>query len=448
MLKIDNSLKTLNSEENRMRIAVVALGKIGLPLAVQFASKGHEVIGVDVNPRTVELVNEGKEPFPGEAHLAEKLAELVPAGRLRATTDYAEAIPGVDAVVVVVPLFVNDETWQPDFGWMDEATKSLAAHLTPGTIVSYETTLPVGTLRGRFKPMIEQISGLEEGRDFTLIFSPERVLTGRVFADLRRYPKLVGGLSEDGTRRGIALYQQLLDFDVREDLPQPNGVWDMGRAEAAEMAKLAETTYRDVNIGLANQFAVYADKIGVDVQRVIDACNSQPYSHIHRPGIAVGGHCIPVYPRLYLSTDPDASVVRTARSFNATMPQYVVDRAKEILGDLTGLRVVVLGASYRGKVKETAFSGVFPTVDALRAAGAQVLVQDPMYTDEELEGFGWQPYHLGENVDVAIVQADHPEYSKLTPADLPGVRLLLDGRRVTNPALFVGVPRITIGGGE
>ena len=448
MLKIDNSLKTLNSEENRMRIAVVALGKIGLPLAVQFASKGHEVIGVDVNPHTVDLVNEGKEPFPGEAHLAEKLAELVPAGRLRATTDYAEAIPGVDAVVVVVPLFVNDETWQPDFAWMDEATKSLAAHLTPGTIVSYETTLPVGTLRGRFKPMIEQISGLEEGRDFTLIFSPERVLTGRVFADLRRYPKLVGGLSEDGTRRGIALYQQLLDFDVREDLPQPNGVWDMGSAEAAEMAKLAETTYRDVNIGLANQFAVYADKIGVDVQRVIDACNSQPYSHIHRPGIAVGGHCIPVYPRLYLSTDPDASVVRTARSFNATMPQYVVDRAKEILGDLTGLRVVVLGASYRGKVKETAFSGVFPTVDALRAAGAQVLVQDPMYTDEELEGFGWQPYHLGENVDVAIVQADHPEYSKLTPADLPGVRLLLDGRRVTGPALFVGVPRITIGGGE
>ena len=448
MLKIDNSLKTLNSEENRMRIAVVALGKIGLPLAVQFADKGHEVIGVDVNPHTVDLVNEGKEPFPGEAHLAEKLAELVPAGRLRATTDYSEAIPGVDAVVVVVPLFVNDETWQPDFAWMDEATKSLAAHLTPGTIVSYETTLPVGTLRGRFKPMIEQISGLEEGRDFTLIFSPERVLTGRVFADLRRYPKLVGGLSEDGTRRGIALYQQLLDFDVREDLPQPNGVWDMGSAEAAEMAKLAETTYRDVNIGLANQFAVYADKIGVDVQRVIDACNSQPYSHIHRPGIAVGGHCIPVYPRLYLSTDPDASVVRTARSFNATMPQYVVDRAKEILGDLSGLRVVVLGASYRGKVKETAFSGVFPTVDALRAAGAQVLVQDPMYTDEELEGFGWQPYHLGENVDVAIVQADHPEYSKLTPADLPGVRLLLDGRRVTNPALFAGVPRITIGGGE
>ena len=434
-----------------MRIAVVALGKIGLPLAVQYADKGHEVIGVDVNPAVVEAVNAGIEPFPGEAHLAEKLAALSPAtgnGALRATTDYAEAIPEADAIVLVVPLFVNDATWEPDFAWMDDATRSLAAHLTPNTLISYETTLPVGTLRGRFKPMIEEISGLKEGTDFHLVFSPERVLTGRVFADLRRYPKLVGGLDEAGTRAGIAFYESVLDFDERDDLPRPNGVWDMGTAEAAEMAKLAETTYRDVNIGLANQFAVYADKAGFDIERVIEACNSQPYSHIHRPGIAVGGHCIPVYPRLYLSTDPDASVVRTARTFNATMPAYVVGRATEVLGSLEGLRVVVLGASYRGKVKETAFSGVFPTVEALREAGAEVLVHDPMYTDEELAGFGWTPYHLGEQVDVAIVQADHPEYGELTAADLPGLRLLLDGRRATDATKWTGVPRLTIGGGE
>lgn len=431
-----------------MRIAVVALGKIGLPLAVQYAEKGHEVIGVDVNPKTVEAVNAGREPFPGEAHLADKLERLVPAGALRATTDYAEAIPEADAVVLVVPLFVNDETWEPDFALMDAATRSLAENLTPSTLISYETTLPVGTTRNRWKPLIEEISGLKEGTDFHLVFSPERVLTGRVFADLRRYPKLVGGLDEAGTQAGVDFYEQVLDFDERPDLPRPNGVWDMGTAEAAEMAKLAETTYRDVNIGLANQFAVYADKAGFDIEKVIDACNSQPYSHIHRPGIAVGGHCIPVYPRLYLSTDPDASVVRTARTFNATMPDYVVGRAEEILGDLTGLRVVVLGASYRGKVKETAFSGVFPTVDALRAKGAEVLVQDPMYTDEELAGFGWTPYHLGEAVDLAIVQADHPEYRELTPAQLPGVRLLLDGRRATDPALWAGTPRLVIGGGE
>lgn len=435
-----------------MKIAVVALGKIGLPLAVQFADAdlAHEVVGVDVNPRVVEMVNAGTEPFPGEAHLAEKLAELVPAGRLRATTDYADAIPGADAVVLVVPLFVDEATGQPDFGWMDDATRSLAEHLTPGTLVSYETTLPVGTTRGRWKPMIEEVSGLVEGQEdgFHLVFSPERVLTGRVFADLRRYPKLVGGLSEDGTRRAVDFYESVLSFDERPDLARPNGVWDMGTAEAAEMAKLAETTYRDVNIGLANQFARFADSAGIDVHRVIEACNSQPYSHIHTPGIAVGGHCIPVYPRLYLSTDGEASVVRTAREANAAMPEYAVARAESLLGSLSGLRVAVLGASYRGRVKETAFSGVFATVEALRARGAEVLVHDPMYSDEELTSFGWTPYHLGEQVDVAIVQADHPEYVELSAADLPGLRVLLDGRRVTDPACFTGVPRLTIGGGE
>ena len=141
-------------------------------------------------------------------------------------------------------------------------------------------------------------------------------------------------------------------------------------------------------------------------------------------------------------------MVRTARQFNATMPSYVVQRAEEILGGLTGLRVVVLGASYRGKVKETAFSGIFPTVEALTAKGATVLVHDPMYSDDELAAFGWTPYHLGEGVDAAIVQADHPEYAALAPSDLPGVRLLLDGRRVTDPALWTGTPRLTIGGGR
>ncbi|WP_406710899.1 nucleotide sugar dehydrogenase [Trueperella pyogenes] len=428
-----------------MRIAVVAMGKIGLPLAVQFADRGHEVVGVDVNEETVRLINEATEPFPGEAQLQDKLVELVGAGKLRATTSYAEAIPAADAIVVVVPLFVNDETWEPDFAWMDAATVSLAEHLTPGTLISYETTLPVGTTRGRWKPMIEEVSGLVEGQDFHLVFSPERVLTGRVFADLRRYPKLVGGLSEAGTKAAIEFYESVLTFDERSDLPRANGVWDMGSAEAAEMAKLAETTYRDVNIGLANQFAVFADAAGIDVQRVIDACNSQPYSHIHRPGIAVGGHCIPVYPRLYLSTDPDASIVRTARQYNAGMPEYVVGRVESLLGDLAGQKVAVLGASYRGGVKETAFSGIFATVAALEARGAQVKVHDPMYSDEELAAFGWQAYHLGEETSAAIVQADHAQYKTVTPGDFPGIKVLFDGRRVTDPELWAGTPRVVIG---
>ncbi|GAA2819931.1 nucleotide sugar dehydrogenase [Kribbella solani] len=428
-----------------MRVSVVALGKIGLPLAVQFAAKGHQVVGVDINEKFVELVNAGQEPFPGEAHLQELLSETVADGRLRATTDYADAIPNSDAVVVVVPLFVDEQTGQPEFGWMENATRSLAEHLSPGTLVSYETTLPVGTTRSRWKPMIEEISGLTEGTDFHLVFSPERVLTGRVFADLRKYPKLVGGLSEEGAKRATAFYEAVLDFDERPDLERANGVWDLGSAEAAELAKLAETTYRDVNIGLANQFARFAGQNGIDVHAVIEASNSQPYSHIHRPGIAVGGHCIPVYPRLYLYTDPDATVVRAAREANAGMPDYTIGLLEGAYGDLKGAKVVVLGASYRGGVKETAFSGVFPAVEALKARGAEVSVHDPLYTDAELQGLGFTPYTLGSAVDAAVLQADHADYAQLTPADLPGVKVLVDGRDRTDAAKWAGVRRIVIG---
>ena len=430
-----------------MRIAVVGLGKIGLPLAVQYASKGHTVIGVDVNPTTVATINAGKEPFPGEAHLAEKLAALVPAGQLRATTDYAEAVPGSEAVVLVVPLFVDERTDQPDFGWMDAATTALAENLTAGTLVCYETTLPVGTTRGRWKPLLEQRSGLVEGRDFHLVFSPERVLTGRVFADLRRYPKLIGGLCEAGAKAAKDFYEAVLDFDPRPDLPKPNGVWDLGSAEAAELAKLAETTYRDVNIGLANQFGIFAEKNNIDIYAVIDASNSQPYSHIHRPGIAVGGHCIPVYPRLYLSTDPAATIVREARRVNAAMPEHVVGRAAEVLGSLDGLRVAVLGAAYRGGVKETAFSGVFPTVAAITRRGGTAVVHDPMFSDEELLRLGLTPYHTGEPVDLVIIQADHQQYVNLTAADFPGIKLLMDGRRITSPEQWAGTPRLVVGFG-
>jgi nucleotide sugar dehydrogenase len=427
-----------------VKIAVIALGKIGLPLAVQFASKGHSVVGVDVNPAVVDMVNAGQEPFPGEAHLQEQLTELVSAGRLRASSDYAEAVPGADAVVLVVPLFV-DEDAMPDFAWMDAATRELAKHLTPGTLVSYETTLPVGTTRTRWKPMLEEGSGLVEGQDFHLVFSPERVLTGRVFEDLRKYPKLVGGLSERGAAAAVKFYESVLDFDARPDLTRPNGVWDLGSAEASELAKLAETTYRDVNIGLANQFAKFASTAGIDIYGVIEATNSQPYSHIHQPGIAVGGHCIPVYPRLYLWNDPAATVVRAAREANAGMPAYTIGLLKEAFGDLAGARVAVLGAAYRGGVKETAFSGVFGAVEALAAQGAQPVVHDPLYSDDELAALGFEPYQLGTDIDAVVVQANHAEYADLEPADLPGLRAFIDGRRISSEDKWPGVAYRVIG---
>jgi nucleotide sugar dehydrogenase len=280
--------------------------------------------------------------------------------------------------------------------------------------------------------LLEETSGLAEGTDFHVVFSPERVLTGRVFADLRKYPKLIGAFDAAGAARAIEFYEAVLEFDDRPELARPNGVWDLGSAEAAELAKLAETTYRDVNIGLANQFARFAADNGIDIYQVIEASNSQPYSHIHRPGIAVGGHCIPVYPRLYLWNDPSATIVSAAREANAQMPAYAIALLEGAHGDLAGQTVVVMGAAYRGGVKETAFSGVFGAVSALAERGANVLVHDPLYTDDELAALGFVPYHLGTAVDAAVIQADHAEYRTLTAVDLPGVRTVIDGRAISS----------------
>ncbi|MFI9330667.1 nucleotide sugar dehydrogenase [Kitasatospora sp. NPDC052868] len=430
-----------------MDICVVGLGKLGLPLAVQFAAKGHRVTGADISPEVVACVNLGRPPFPREAGLDEALKRVVAERRLRATTDTTAAVAGAQAVVLVVPLITTAEG-APDFALLDAATDAVAAGLRRGALVSYETTLPVGVTRGRWAPRLAAGSGLVPGRDFALVFSPERVRTGRVFADLRRYPKLVGGIDQAATRRGAEFYREVLDFDPRPDLERPNGVWELESAEAAEFAKLAETTYRDVNIALANQFARYADRVGVDFAAVADACNSQPFSHLHRPGIAVGGHCIPVYPRLYLWNDPSATVVRAAREANLEMPAYAVGVLEGALdGGLAGQGVLVLGASYRGGVKETAYSGVFPLVEALRAAGARPHVADPLYRADELAALGL-PAYGGEPLVAAVLQADHPEYRDLAPADLPGVRVLLDGRRCTDPARWAepGVRRIVLGG--
>jgi nucleotide sugar dehydrogenase len=429
-----------------MKITVVALGKIGLPLAVQFARKGHTVFGADVNEAVVNNVNDGIEPFPGEAHLAEYIAEVIKTRNLTAMTDITGAVSQSDAVVVVVPLFI-DAQGIPDFARMDIATMAIGRGLKPGTLVSYETTLPVGTTRNRFAPVLEEISGLKAGVDFQLVFSPERVFTGRLFADLRRYPKLVGGIDAESGERGVKFYEDVLDFDQRPDLERPNGVWDLGSCEAAELAKLAETTYRDVNIALANQFALFSESHGIDVQKVIDASNSQPFSHIHQPGIAVGGHCIPIYPRFYLWNDPAATVVSAARSANEAMPAHVVNTLRKIHGNLKGQRVVVLGATYRRGVKETAFSGVFPTVLALQKSEAIVLVHDPMYSDVELANIGFDVYHYGEPVDAAIVQTDHTEYIELVKTQLPGVKTILDGRAVLNEHNWPGVRFHVLGRG-
>jgi nucleotide sugar dehydrogenase len=422
-----------------VRIAVVGLGHIGLPLAVQYAGRGHQVIGCDTAQWIVDAINRGESPHLDEQALVDRVPQLVASGNLRATTDDAEGVRQAEAVVVIVPVVV-DTAKEIDFGPIDAATREIAAGLQPGSLVVYETTLPVGTTRDRFGPMLEQGSGLTLDQDFYLAFSPERVLVGRVFTDLQRYPKIVGGTSEESTRRATEFYRSVLDEGTE--------VWAVSNAETAEMTKLAETTYRDVNIAYANELARYAAQRGIDVLEVIGAANSQPYSHIHQPGVGVGGHCIPVYPHFLFNGDPTLRIPPLAREINEEMAGWTVDRVEDAVGSLEDQPVLVLGVGYRGDVREDAFSSAFRLRDELQAAGARVYAHDPYFSDEHLRELGFEPYDLDapEPIKVAILQAGHRAYRDLTAASLPGLELFVDGRNALEAAQFGdGVRYVGIG---
>ena len=411
-----------------MRIAVVGLGHIGLPLAVQYASRGHDVLGIDISSAIVEAINRGESPHRDEQALIDRVPQLVAEGRLRAATWVgADAMREVEAVVVIVPVVVDADR-QIDFKPIDAATRDIATRIGPGTLVVYETTLPVGTTRNRFGPMLADGSGLELDRDLFLAFSPERVLVGRVFLDLQRYPKIVGGTSDESTRRAVELYRAVLDEGTE--------VWQVANAETAEMTKLAETTYRDVNIAYANELARFAARNGIDVTEVIGAANSQPYSHIHQPGVGVGGHCIPVYPHFLFNDDPELRIPPLAREINESMGAWTVDLVEDRFGSLDGQPVVVLGIAYRGDVREDAFSSAFRLRDELLAAGATVYAHDPFFDDEHLRRLGFEPYDLASPapVRVAILQAAHAVYQDLRPGSLPGIELFVDGRNAVASA--------------
>ncbi len=419
---------------------MVGLGHIGLPLAVQYASRGHEVIGCDTASWIVDAINRGESPHRDEEALVSGVPELVAKGRLRATTDDVQGVREAEVVVVIVPVVVDADR-QIDFKPIDAATRDIASGLQPGTLLVYETTLPVGTTRDRFGPMLAEGSGLALDRDFFLAFSPERVLVGRVLLDLRRYPKIVGGTSEESTRRAVDFYRAVLDEGTE--------VRAVTNAETAEMTKLAETTYRDVNIALANEYARYASRRGIDVLEVIESANSQPYSHIHLPGVGVGGHCIPVYPHFLFNDDPELQLPPLARSINEGMGRWTVDRISEHIGPLQDVPVLVLGIAYRADVREDAFSSAFRLRDELLASGARVYGHDPYFDADHLRASGFEPwsFEAPTEVQAAVVQAGHEAYRTMDPGAIPGLRLLVDGRNALDAAPFeaAGVAYVGIG---
>jgi nucleotide sugar dehydrogenase len=419
-----------------MNVCVVGLGRIGIPLAVQFASKGATVVGYDIDPARVDDINAGRNPLPGEPRLDEQIPALAADGRIRATLDAREAVDGADVVVLIVPVDI-DEHHRADFAALDAAVDAGAPHLKRGALVIVETTVPVGTTRDRVGARIAKATGMPPGDDFALAFSPERVSSGRVLRDLATYPKIVGGVDDRSTERAVAFYRAMLDADVRP----------VRDAETAEFSKLVETTYRDVNIALANEFARIADGLGVDVQQAIAAANSQPYSHVHQPGPGVGGHCIPVYP--YFLADEGTELINASRRINDGMARYAAQRLAGALGTLGGATVVVLGLAYRADVKESRHSSAFALADALSSMGATVYVHDPLYSDGEIRAYGLVPPPSWPLPCRALaVQAWHAQYASLDLSSFAGLRAVLDGRAALDPesvakagVLYVGIGR-------
>jgi nucleotide sugar dehydrogenase len=420
-----------------VRVCVVGLGKIGLPLAAQYASKGLSVVGCDPDAELVAMVKVGRCPLVGEKGLARAISRAVAAGSLDATTDTAAAVREAQVVVVIVPVGLTPDR-RPDFSRLDGAAAAVARGLRPGTLVILETTAPVGTTRGRLGPALEA-SGLRMGADFRLAYSPERVSVGRIFADLKRYPKVVGGIDETSRDAAVAFYRRALDASVMT-------VRDV---ETAEFVKLAETTYRDVNIALANELAVYADRQGLDAAEAFAAANSQPYSHLHQPGVGVGGHCIPVNPHLLMGENP-LRLLADAREVNDGMAAYGVGKLEEALGGLRGRTVLILGLAYRPNVKEAAGSSTFSLARELEARGASALVHDPLFSAREVEAAGLrpaQPFPPPE-VDAVVIQALHDQYRDLDLGAFAGCRAVLDGRNALSRSdveakgmLYLGIGR-------
>jgi len=440
-----------NGPELLSTVAVVGLGKIGLPLAVQYARHNWRVIGCDSNASVVEGINAGRSHVQEEPELITEVPRLVHEGLLSATLDTASAIREAHVVVVIVPVFI-DAQHNVDFTSIDVASRAVGVGLRPGTLVIYETTLPVGTTAGRLRQLLEATSGLKAGHDFHLAYSPERVSSGSIFRDLHTYPKVVGGINEESTAVAVEFYQVVLDAEIIT----------MTSTDDAEFVKLIETTYRDVNIALANEYARYADARGLNVASAIAAANTQPYSHIHTPGVGVGGHCIPVYPYFLFANPEDRelhaqdaehlALARRARIINDEMAEYAVKRIEAVIGSLSGLSVLILGVAYRGNVRETAFTSAKLLQEALVRHGATVYVDDPLFTEDELRSLGYRPYltNLEKEIAAVILQSGHYHYQSLDFSGFTQCQIVLDGRQILNRDKIeaLGMCYVVIGDGH
>jgi len=412
-----------------VNVSVVGAGKMGLPIAVWMASRGASVWACDKSPRVVAAIEAGR-PEIDEPGVVELLGEVLRAGRLRATTDTAAAVAQSDVVVVIAPAVLT-EGREADLSNLEDASRDIARGAGAGTLVVYETTVPVGTTRQRLVPILAS-GGLELGDELSVAYSPERVKSRFVMRHLDETPKIVGGLDESAAARAAALYSDYLGAPVI----------DVETLEAAEFVKLAGMIYRDVNIALANQLAGYAEASGLDSAGLFEAANTDGECALLSPGIGVGGHCTPVYPHFLIRDAErrriDASLVSGSRRVNDEQPERLTMRLKRALGGLEGVRVGILGFGFRPDVKEHICSPTFQLDAALRARGADVRVHDPLFGEAELERHRLAPWDLESRAwkpQALVLATGHSAYLDLDLGALrdDGLRAVLDGRRFWEP---------------
>ena len=399
---------------------------MGLPIAIWIASNGAKVWACDQNSTVVEAIQAGR-PDVDEPGVSDLLAKTLAAGQLVATTDTTKAVASSDVVIVIVPAILTAGN-EADLRNLEAASWDIAQELRPGTLVIYETTVPVGTTRERMIPIL-QTSGLKPGAEFSLAYSPERVKSRLVMRFLSQNPKIIGGFDDRSAAAAASFYKTYLRAPVI----------DVGPLEAAEFVKLAGMVYRDVNIALANQLGAYAEAVGFDAEPIFDAANTDGETALLQPGIGVGGHCTPVYPHFILGDAArrgvDLSLAANAREVNNVQADRAIARLDTAIGGLAGRRVGVLGLGFRPDVKEHICSPTFLVEASLRSFGAEARVHDPLYTDAELASHGftaWHPDQLRDWAPEAVVlMAGHHAFTDLDLATLreAGLKAVVDGRR-------------------
>lgn len=375
-----------------MQISVVGLGKAGLPLAAVIADSGVKVLGIDVNQKHVDNINNKINPIPEEIGLQELLEKYVPE-KLKATTNFSEGVNETTAYIVIVPLFI-DENKKPDFSILKSAFSSVGKILKKNDLVVLETTVPPKTTETLIKKILEENSGMIAGDDFFLAYSPERIFTGKSISRYKEFAKVVGGINEESTDMAYNLYSKFC-----------NKVEKVSSSRTAEMIKVSEGIYRDVNIALANELYKICDKIDIDFWEMREKANHQ-FCNIHEAGIGVGGHCIPVYP-WFLINYYDAPLSKKARDLNDSMIEFFTEKVKE----KNAKKVLLIGLSYRENVKEIAYTRSIPLIKMLKENDIEVFGLDPLYDENETKKiFGIEKSEDFEQFDLIIFVNKDKEY--------------------------------------